>query len=111
MLNGQLFIVEAVSDGKKGAITMEVTPEDDRQSAATKIRCLPGFFDHSEIPYSVKKDYDDFTYGYALTVHKSQGSQWNNVYLFDESSSFKDDRRKHLYTALTRAAEKITVAI
>ncbi|MFT6658190.1 MAG: exodeoxyribonuclease-5 [Maritalea sp.] len=53
--------------------------------------------------------YDEFYFGYALTVHKSQGSQWDNVYLFDESWAFREDRARHLYTAVTRAAEKITV--
>jgi len=30
------------------------------------------------------------TYGYVLTVHKSQGSQWNDVVLFDESFAFQE---------------------
>ena len=33
--------------------------------------------------------YDEFDYGYVLTVHKSQGSQWNDVVLFDESFAFE----------------------
>ena len=49
------------------------------------------------------------TIGYALTVHKAQGSQWNNVVLFDESYAFKDTRQRWLYTAITRAAETLTV--
>ncbi len=57
-----------------------------------------------------KKDAEEFDYGYALTTHKSQGSQWDNVLLFDESSSFRNDATKWLYTAITRAANKITIA-
>jgi exodeoxyribonuclease-5 len=53
--------------------------------------------------------FDDFNFGYALTVHKSQGSQWNNVVLFDESSSFRDKAARWLYTGITRAAERITI--
>ena len=43
-------------------------------------------------------DYDDdefvsaFDYGWCLTVHKSQGSEWNNVLLIDENHKY--DRRK-----------------
>ena len=44
---------------------------------------------------------------WAITVHKSQGSQWQNVTLFDEW--YRDDRKNWLYTAITRAAEKITI--
>jgi exodeoxyribonuclease-5 len=48
---------------------------------------------------------------YALTVHKSQGSQWNNIVLFDESAVFRDDRARWLYTAVTRAAKTLTVVV
>jgi exodeoxyribonuclease-5 len=55
------------------------------------------------------REAESFTYGYILTVHKSQGSQWDNVLLIDESGSFGADSRKHLYTGITRAARTITV--
>lgn len=55
--------------------------------------------------------YEEFTYGWALTVHKSQGSQWDNVTVFDESGAFREHAAKHLYTAITRAAEKVTVIV
>jgi exodeoxyribonuclease-5 len=52
-----------------------------------------------------------FTYGYALTCHKAQGSQWDDVVVFDESYCFGEDRNRWLYTALTRAANRVIVAI
>ena len=50
-------------------------------------------------------------YGYALTCHKTQGGQWNNVfveapYLPDETTLELGDMR-WLYTALTRASKKV----
>ncbi|MBO5847880.1 MAG: AAA family ATPase [Bacteroidales bacterium] len=50
-------------------------------------------------------------FGYALTCHKTQGGQWNNVfveapYLPDETTLELGDLR-WLYTAMTRAKEKI----
>jgi exodeoxyribonuclease-5 len=50
-----------------------------------------------------------FTYGYALTVHKAQGSQWDSCLLFDESFVWGVDAGRWLYTGLTRAAERVTV--
>jgi exodeoxyribonuclease-5 len=47
--------------------------------------------------------------GYALTVHKAQGSQWDDVVLFDESGVFNENSRRWLYSGLTRAIEKVTV--
>ncbi len=51
----------------------------------------------------------EFDFGYAITCHKSQGSQWNNVLIYDESWCFRDDWKRWLYTAITRASEKITL--
>ena len=50
-------------------------------------------------------------YGYALTCHKTQGGQWNKVfveapYLAEEKVLELSDMR-WLYTALTRASEKV----
>lgn len=63
------------------------------------------------LPYGIQRAYEAFDFGYALTVHKGQGSQWPNVMLFDESSIFREHRERHLYTGLTRAAEKITIVV
>jgi len=50
-----------------------------------------------------------FEYGYALTCHKAQGSQWPNVGIIDESRAFGVDRKCWLYTAVTRAAEGLWI--
>ena len=54
-------------------------------------------------------DFPRWDYAYGLTVHKSQGSQWKNILLFDESYAFRGIRNKWLYTAITRAEEVITI--
>jgi ATP-dependent exoDNAse (exonuclease V) alpha subunit len=54
----------------------------------------------------------EFTYAYALTAHKAQGSQWPKVVVWDESDNFRQygyDPRRHLYTAVTRAQHDLTV--
>ena len=45
-----------------------------------------------------------FGYGYAMTVHKCQGSEWPNVLIYDEYSR-TEGRQQWLYTALTRASK------
>ena len=62
---------------------------------------------HSEDEPSEPSDIEGITT--ALTVHKSQGSQWDNVVLFDESGAFREHRNRWLYTGITRAAEKLTI--
>jgi ATP-dependent exoDNAse (exonuclease V) alpha subunit len=52
----------------------------------------------------------EFTYGYAITCHKAQGSEWNNVLVLEEKFPYdKIDHARWLYTAATRAAEKLVI--
>jgi len=55
--------------------------------------------------------FDAFDFGYCLTVHKSQGSEWGNVMLFEETSGYWDEdyRRKWLYTAVTRSNNRLLI--
>jgi exodeoxyribonuclease-5 len=73
----------------------------------------PAFFEGTDetLPWAVRRKSDEFDYGYALTVHKAQGSQWDDVVLFDESFAFREHRARWLYTGVTRAAERLTVVM
>lgn len=50
-----------------------------------------------------------FDYAYAITVHKSQGSEWDRVLLADDQmqSQDRDFRKLWLYTAITRAKSEL----
>lgn len=52
-----------------------------------------------------------FDYGYAMSVHKSQGSEWNKVILFEQRTKRWSDEyyARWLYTAITRAREKLFI--
>ena len=52
-----------------------------------------------------------FAFGYGITCHKAQGSQWGSVLVFDESRVFRRDRWRWLYTALTRAVDRVTLVL
>jgi exodeoxyribonuclease-5 len=56
------------------------------------------------------RDAESFKYCSLLKVHNAQGSQWDNILVIDESSQFGADAKKHLYTAITRAVSKVTIA-
>ena len=52
----------------------------------------------------------EFTYGYAITGHKAQGSQWEKVLIVEEKFPFdKTEHARWLYTCLTRAEEKAVI--
>ena len=52
---------------------------------------------------------DRFEYGYCISCHKAQGSEFDNVVVFDESYAFKEDKNRWLYTAITRAKKKLII--
>jgi exodeoxyribonuclease-5 len=50
-----------------------------------------------------------FDFGYCLTTHKAQGSEFDSVRLFNESKYFREDARRWLYTAVSRARRSLTI--
>ena len=53
----------------------------------------------------------EFDYGYAITVHKAQGSEWDKVIVFEEymKDQTREDFKRWLYTAATRASKKLII--
>jgi exodeoxyribonuclease-5 len=113
LLNGGLWTVKTLRDPLKGFVRMDLVPEEEPSRKAVRVRVLEAFFDHEEveIPRLLRRESDEFAYGYALTVHKAQGSQWDDVMLFDESFAFREHRARWLYTGITRAAKRLTVVL
>lgn len=54
-------------------------------------------------------DINALTFGYALTIHKSQGSEWNRVFLFLHNSHATMLSRELIYTAVTRAKQSLFI--
>ncbi|YP_009966440.1 Dda-like helicase [Pseudomonas phage vB_PaeS_PAO1_Ab19] len=104
LLNGSLWTVETALDTGDGFVSLELQGEESQRVASVAHGCL---FHGQNPEWYEKKEADEFDYGYAMTVHKSQGSQWDDVLVIDEW--FRNDRKQWLYTALTRAAKTVRV--
>jgi exodeoxyribonuclease-5 len=111
LINGGLWRVETLGGVKKDFVRMTLRPEDEGARPGVKVAVLKAFFEGKEgdLGFALRRESDEFDYGYALTVHKAQGSQWDDVMLFDESFAFREYRARWLYTGLTRAAKRLTV--
>lgn len=72
-------------------------------------RVTVAFDDGSTTTLSAVGDYAPavFSLGYALTVHKSQGSEWRRVFIVFHKSHAVSLTREMLYTAITRAREEV----
>jgi len=108
LLNGTLHLAVEDSLEAGGFINLRIQPEEGGDSIL--VPAHPEHFngDPDQIGYWDRRSAQEFTFGYALTVHKAQGSQWGKVLLIDEWD-MRETRRQWLYTAITRAAEQITV--
>jgi exodeoxyribonuclease-5 len=61
------------------------------------------------LSWAESKKHEEFDYGYAMTCHSAQGSQWDSVAILDESNVFGQDRYKWAYTAITRASKRVVL--
>ncbi len=112
LLNGSLWRTKTTANLRRGRLRMTVVPEEEQGGKGQRIAVVPHFFESDdEVPFSIRKNSDEFDYGYALTVHKAQGSQWDDVVVFDESWAFREHRHRWLYTAITRASQRLTVVM
>lgn len=108
LLNGAIWTVKTVfPKSKDDRVNLEVTPEEGGEPI--EVEAHTSHFLGRELPFRERRQAQEFDYGYALTVHKAQGSQWCNVLIFDESRRFGQDKRRWLYTALTRASDRVTL--
>lgn len=62
-----------------------------------------------ELSWMEREGLEEFDFGYAITVHKAQGSEWDCVLIADDgfNAGQKDFRRRWLYTAITRAKKEL----
>lgn len=112
LLNGGLWEATQVTvAGKK--FKVRVKSLDVPQQEHVDVDILEDFFlgTDGDLDWKIKRHSDQFTYGQVLTCHKAQGSQWPDLLVFDESSVFREDAAKWLYTATTRASERVTIVI
>ncbi len=113
LFNGGLWMVKERPSARRTLLKMQIRPDEDMGGRGIKVsvrpECFTGGIEQFEWPQ--RKPYDEFDYGYVLTVHKAQGSQWDDVVLFDESFAFPDSRERWLYTGVTRAAKRLTVVM
>lgn len=60
--------------------------------------------------YDFRSGLDRFDYGYAITCHKSQGSEFEDVVIYNEPiGKTHEEKQRWIYTAITRAKTRATL--
>lgn len=123
LVNGSFVVATEVPDMlHKGdsAFYMVVETEEGTQH---RIRCYQGQFEEHFLrqkdgatadkfkAFDSRKRDEILDFGWVITAHKSQGSQWDNVVVHDESATFRQEGDRWLYTAVTRAANELTLVL
>lgn len=106
LLNGEMWEVldSAVVDNEKVGLTIT----DSTNSLNVEAwQCF--FLGEKLAHYDHNRDTQEFDYGYVITVHKAQGSEFDRVVVFDQSMKFRQYRLSWLYTAVTRAISEVTL--
>lgn len=114
IFNGMTGTIDTIEDAEENWYFAQIK-FDDATLPFEGLIYAPQF--HSETTLNFTKDRqatmkgDLFDYGYALTVHKAQGSQAKKVILFEEKFKQMDEDmwKRWLYTAVTRAEEELYI--
>lgn len=122
LMNGTLWYVgellnQDANQIKAGIRRMQIWSDEDEENQKTAVVTVTdGMFEtksREEIAeFRRLAGFHIFDYGYAITVHKAQGSQWDNVVVYDDSwndRTVPNFKQRWLYTAITRAAKTVTI--
>jgi exodeoxyribonuclease-5 len=112
LLNGSIWTARNVQVKGDGIIELMIA-SDEAPETVVPVKTHQAFFQGTDkkLPNYMLHTLDWFDFGYALTVHKAQGSQWDNIMVRNEASVAREEPHRWLYTAITRAAERVTLAL
>jgi len=115
IFNGMLGTIKSISSDPGDPFYLATIEMDGEESLYKGVISVEQFNNPESMNFTDKKgsteNMDLFDFGYALTVHKAQGSQSKRVILFEERFKQMDDLmwRRWLYTAVTRAEEELFI--
>lgn len=116
MCNGAMWRVVSIEPlsekhSPPNRLAMSLQNWDDPEASWVNVVTHKCFFD-STVAAPEGRDWKGlthFTFGYCITCHKSQGSEWDSIFVYNESKSFREHSAKWLYTAITRAARNLII--
>jgi exodeoxyribonuclease-5 len=113
-LNGVQGVTTSNVDISFGEAHIDMQYDDNKR--LENVPLYMGYFDENygqvaHPPWFDLKNVQEFDFGYAITCHKSQGSEWDKVAVVDDDMFWDDpeNRKRWLYTAVTRAKSFVKI--
>jgi len=119
IFNGQIFYVKEIL--KQEDEYYLVSLEDELGTLYEAIQIAKYAF-NQKVPYAPKSKhltnrrgeyiyipYIPMQYAYCITCHKAQGSEWDKVFVINEAFGDEENKRRWLYTAVTRASKELVL--
>jgi exodeoxyribonuclease-5 len=116
LLNDTTWKVLSAAPKNCDFYAMTVESDDDTEEVVDVVAPADGFGRLDNEAHTLPGH--PFDWGYCLTCHKAQGSQWRSVMVIDESACWRprnpgdeDQRARWKYTAITRPSDRIIIAL
>ena len=119
LINGMFLTLTDVQQNRHDAFAFSamVETEDGARIAGRHNFWRGEFADHVAFDpergrreWQIRRGLIETSWGYAITCHKAQGSQWENVIVYDDGfGRTAADRNRWLYTAITRAEKGLVI--
>ena len=117
LVNGMFVSLDDVRNEGPLEFSATITTEDRVAIAGRQCFYKGHYDDHVYLdPERSRRDWKEMrglietVWGYAITCHKSQGTSWPNVIVYDDGlSRTAEDRNRWLYTAITRAERGLVI--
>jgi exodeoxyribonuclease-5 len=105
LYNGTIWTVKEVAPPSKGVVPMTIRNDEGLSVGvhAPEVGFMWPIGSGSGLPGQ------PFTFAYVITCHKAQGSQWGSVAIVNQCKSFREDSHRWLYTAITRAVDRVVI--
>jgi exodeoxyribonuclease V len=102
--NGLLGTVTKTSLQKK---VYMIDVVDDLENKYEDLPTFPSQYGRNSMADTVEREFLLFDYGYVLTVHKAQGSEWNSGVVLEVDLWPGMEHNRWRYTAVTRIAKRL----
>lgn len=110
LINGMIgYANNSAIIGFNNLFDLYFSPSFNRKDTYSDLRVSGNPFNGKKFKHD-RQGVTHFEYGWAITVYKAQGSEFDNIIIFDEMS-YRKNHARQLYTAITRAKENVIIVL